>query len=105
MSLNGDVKIFSEEGVLEKTIPYKFGRNTGAEITYYPNKKKHTETKLLDGQKSGRYYEYYENGKVKVKGNHLYDVRQGNWEYYDTSEKLIKTENYSRGRLMSSSEN
>ena len=59
----------------------------------------------MNAQKSGRFYEYFENGEVKIKGNHLYNVRQGTWQYFDANGKITKTETYSRGQLMSSTEN
>ncbi|MFT6217209.1 MAG: antitoxin component YwqK of YwqJK toxin-antitoxin module, partial [Roseivirga sp.] len=77
----------------------------GVETVYFADKKIKSEITLLDGRKSGRFTEYFDGKKVKIKGNHRYDLREGKWEYYDQQGKVTKYESYSRGKLISSSEN
>ena len=103
--INGTLNEFDNKKNLVKSTAFQFNRQSGPVITYYGNGEKQTETNYVNGQKSGRHYEYRENGSVKVKGNHLYDVRQGTWQYFDTQGKITKTETYSRGQLISSTEN
>lgn len=104
-AINGLVKVYNDNGHLLKTIPYQFNRNTGVETAYFLSGKKQSEITYLNGQKSGRYTEYFETGEIKIKGNHLYDVKQGTWNYFDKAQKILKTETYSRGQLMSTTEN
>jgi antitoxin component YwqK of YwqJK toxin-antitoxin module len=58
---------------------------------------------------SGSYVEYFANGKTSVKGkyeeapleaNILVPRKTGDWLYYDTNGKLVKTEHWNAGRLM-----
>ena len=74
--VNGEVEEYTDQKRLVKTTKYQFNRQSGPVITYYLNGKKQTETNYMNAQKSGRFYEYFENGEVKIKGNHLYNVRQ-----------------------------
>lgn len=41
--------------------------------------------KLKDGQKNGRYLEYYPNGKIRLKGRFRKDKQVGIWRYYDNT--------------------
>ena len=103
--INGWVKFYNEQGILEKQSPYQFGRNSGIETRYFEDGKVKSTTSLLDGRKSGRFIEYFDGKKIKIKGNHRYDLREGLWEYFSSQGEVIKQESYSRGKLTASSEN
>jgi len=49
----------------------------------------------------GGYMEYYENEMIKVTGKYRRGKKQGRWQYYDKDGKLLKTEKYKRGNLIS----
>ena len=81
---------------------------------YYPNKHLHeivnfkhlgevnapvTEDSLL---KNGMYTGYFNNGIIKEKGVYKDNLADGKWIYHDSLEKLIRIDNYSNGKLMSS---
>lgn len=56
-------------------------------IEYYANGKKSllTDTMVTSSGaivNHGEYYEYYENGFVKIEGHHLNNKRCGRWYYY-----------------------
>jgi antitoxin component YwqK of YwqJK toxin-antitoxin module len=54
--------------------------------------------------------EYHENGKLKVKGEMMYNenafdvVRHGDWEYYNEEGTLVKSEKWQHGTLKKSKE-
>ena len=50
--------------------------------------------------KTGPYFYYYENGKVKITGNYKDNMKSGEWKYYDEKGKLLKTEKYDKDKLL-----
>ncbi|MDJ0645541.1 MAG: DUF3352 domain-containing protein [Flavobacteriaceae bacterium] len=62
--------------------------------TTYKSGATHLKIGLKDGQKHGRYYEYYENGEVKVKGRFKQDKQVGTWRHYDLKGNLIKKKKF-----------
>lgn len=46
-----------------------------------------------------KYREFYENGKLKVKGKMMDGARHGNWYYYTQNQMLQKRERYKNGKL------
>ena len=42
-------------------------------------------------RREGEYIEYYENGKIKTKGNYEKGNKSGNWQYFDENGVLIET--------------
>ena len=77
-------------------------------IVFYPGSLK---IKLVgeytDGDKSGIWTEYYENGNIKSNGSYsiLYnenkdELKNGIWKYYDIDKKMIKQEHWSNGKLL-----
>lgn len=63
-------------------------------VTKYKNGNTRLKVALKDGQKNGRYYEYYENGAVKIKGRFRKDAQTGTWRHYDTEGNLIKKKKF-----------
>jgi antitoxin component YwqK of YwqJK toxin-antitoxin module len=126
-------KEYNEDGTLNieysrsKTIFYYKGRTRqiwfetengkwyGKYILYHANGNGYIEEEghysLLKNEKGydesykmGVWYKYYDNGKLKNKGNYLRNEREsaeglkdGTWKYYNEEGDLIKTENYSNG--------
>ena len=88
-----------------KTEPFVKGILTGKVKIYYPNGKISSETNFKYDMKNGIHFGYHENKKMREQGSFRNDQKDGKWIYYDNAGKAIKTETYSSGRLISSSEN
>ena len=63
--------------------------NANEYVSTYKDGSLHIKVSLKDGQKHGRYLEYYENGAVKLKGRFKKDVQTGTWKYFDREGNLI----------------
>ncbi|MDZ4840184.1 MAG: hypothetical protein SGJ04_09275 [Bacteroidota bacterium] len=50
--------------------------------------------------KSGLYFMYYENGKLKIEGHYKNNKKDGEWKYFDINKKVTKTEKYANGQLV-----
>ncbi len=49
--------------------------------------------------KHGPYFEYYENGKLKISGAFKDNQKHGEWKYFDDKQNLTKTEKYNLGKI------
>lgn len=54
----------------------------------------HIRMDLKNGQKHGRYFEYYKSGAVKVKGRFKKDEQTGTWRYYDPEGNLLRKKQF-----------
>jgi antitoxin component YwqK of YwqJK toxin-antitoxin module len=66
-------------------------------VTMNPDDPAHSEKVI---KKHGPYFYYYENGKLKIKGEYKDDEKSGTWTYYDEKGTLVKTEKYADGQLV-----
>lgn len=76
---------------------------------YYANGKLKAEYNWYVYGYTGAYTEYFDNGKISVKGQfqnlptgaNVFMARKiGNWMYYDEKGKVLKTEHWETGRLL-----
>ena len=67
---------------------------------YYENGSVKSETSYKFGRKHGPYMEFFENKKVKVKGQFAGNKKVENWFYFDNMGELIKTETYQNDELI-----
>ena len=70
---------YSEDGEIEKSYIFKYGIIIGEGII--------TE----QGEKTGPWKEYFDNGVLKGKGNYDKDVRVGPWTYYHRNGEIEQT--------------
>tara|TARA_R110002073_G_scaffold139232_2_gene289319 strand:- start:89422 stop:91416 length:1995 start_codon:yes stop_codon:yes gene_type:complete len=68
--------------------------NADEYLTKYPDGNPHLKVQLKDGLKHGRYFEYYPNGVVKIKGRYRKDIQIGVWRAYDKEGGLIKRKRF-----------
>lgn len=52
-----------------------------------------------DSTKAKLLVQYHNNGKTKANGHVLYGEKNGQWNYWNDNEKLIKSESYTFGKL------
>ena len=52
----------------------------------------HSEVK--EGKRHGRYREYYENGKLKLRGKYANNLPKGTWKYYTDEGEFERKEKY-----------
>ena len=55
---------------------------------------------VIHNQEHGQVKEYYENGKLKLRGNYKEDKKEGKWEYFDEEGNLTGTEKYKNDDLV-----
>lgn len=53
------------------------------DVGEYPSGKTQWRVKLKDGKRQGKYLEYWENGHVRVKGQYEEGEKTGVWKYYN----------------------
>jgi hypothetical protein len=63
----------------------------------FPNGKIRIEAKIKNGLKHGYYYEYFEDGKYKIKGQYKLDERDGTWKYYNVDGSLLRKKEFKNG--------
>ncbi len=78
------------------TVPAIFPDDLNANkyISNYKNGGTHIRVVLKNGQKHGRYYEYYPNGEARIKGRFKNDIQVGTWRYYDKEGKLVRKKTF-----------
>jgi len=47
-------------------------------------------------RREGEYYEFYPNGKTRVKGNYTKGNKSGEWSFYDEQGQLIETKDFDK---------
>ena len=50
-----------------------------------------------EGEKDGKYAEYYENGQISEGGNYIDGEKDGEWTYYDENGQIKYEGNYKDG--------
>lgn len=100
---------------LSKSIPYKNGSKHGlcriynkkgivVEIVEYKNDKtisiQYINRSDKQGNKQGKWIQFYANGNIKSEGLFLNNKRNGIFKYYDLSGKLLKIEKYQNDILL-----
>ena len=55
---------------------------------------KEREAEVKDGKRHGRYREYYENGKLKLRGKYGDNIPKGTWKYYTEEGEFERKEKY-----------
>jgi uncharacterized protein len=87
-----------ENIVFKWTGDWSLPRINGAWTEYYPGgKNKKVETSYMMGKMSGKYKEYFQNGKIKAEGEYLNDKKNGMWKVYNENGTLNEEES---GRWM-----
>ncbi len=121
-------KFFDKKGVLFSEKNYIKGVLEGECKEYYPNGSIHFERNYKSGKIEGVYKEYYKNGQLrskkiyengsptglvivfhsngvpKIVGKYNNGLKDGEWKYYDTRHKILKTENHENGSMIYTSE-
>ncbi len=95
-------------GILELDEVFdKKGRFVESQKYYYPNGAMYSELILTDSKKNIYLYkEYHKSGGVKVEGQKIRNpelndyFNHGKWIFYDSNNKIVKEENYSKGSLV-----
>ena len=49
---------------------------------FYPEGALKSEAEVKEGKRHGRYREYHENGKLKLRGKYSNNQPKGTWKYY-----------------------
>lgn len=95
--LEGDYKIFYEDGAIFNTLTYSMGLLNGTDIEYYKNGKVKREVGYLFGDYHGPTKVYYEDGTLKEEVPYKLDKKHGVASYYSKDKKVLKKETYYNG--------
>ena len=53
-----------------------------------------SEAEVKEGKRHGRYREYYENGKLRLRGKYSHNQPKGTWKYYTEEGKFERKEKF-----------
>jgi antitoxin component YwqK of YwqJK toxin-antitoxin module len=84
--LNGDYKVFYEDGKLTKHSLYKDGKLHGNSKKYSPESILIEDVNYVNGQLHGLAAFYEDNGNLKQKGMYEEDLKVGPWEFFEDGE-------------------
>jgi antitoxin component YwqK of YwqJK toxin-antitoxin module len=95
----GVAKYYDTEGKLIAEYNYKNGKFEGTNKTYYTSGNVQSEEICVDNLKTGVYKEYFDStpAKIKIMGNYVNDKKDGKWQEFDETGKLIKTSTFVKG--------
>ena len=95
---DGEILWKRENGTTFLRESYKSSKLNGIWIYYNEKGNIITEQNFVDGVKTGRFKQCYENGIVFQEGFFSeQSQRDGTWKEYDTNGKLIKTTKFKKG--------
>lgn len=98
--LDGAHVSFFENGSIDKELIYKSG-TIKQEIEFYPNGKRKSLVSVNDQTKNGVYQMWHLNGLLSFSGEYSNNLKNGEFQQFDESEKLIKKGTYLYGKLVS----
>lgn len=97
----GETKIYFENGKLEKIVPIVNWKREGISKIYYENGNLKYLTEYKNDKFNGIAEGYYENGKINYSGSSKDNLKDGKFNYFDKNGKLINSEYYRNGKLIS----
>lgn len=84
--LNGDFKVFYEDGKLTKFAHFKDGKLHGNSKKYTPESILIEDINYVNGELHGAAAFYEDNGNLKQKGLYEEDLKVGVWEFFEDGE-------------------
>lgn len=96
---------FSKKGQITSKETYFLDSLHGPKVVFYPapeDVKKQMPSivsNYKNGMLDGDYIEYFEDGKVKVKGQFVNNKRHGIWEHYHANGKKMMLNRYKHGKM------
>lgn len=90
-------RIYSKNGFLAATVPYKNGIVDGIVECFYPNGQLSATTKVIDGKIEGLRVLYYSTGFKKEEANYKNDVIDGEQKFFDEDGSLSMIRYYTKG--------
>ncbi len=94
------IEYYSNGQVAEKST-YNFGSREGEYVEYYKNGNLKESGTYKNDSKSGSYKEYYSNKQLKSEKNYVKGFLHGESKYYSKSGKLIMTQIFYYGDIVS----
>jgi len=89
----GEWKYYDRNGNLESSSHYTDGKGEGESKVYFPSGKIKRVFQNKNGLAEGYNVEYYKNGNISSHGNYLNDNFEGYWASYNP-DKSLSTENF-----------
>ncbi len=84
--LNGEFKVFYEDGKLTKLAHFKDGKLHGNSKKYSPKSILIEDVNYVNGELHGFAAFYEDNGNLKQKGMYEEDLKVGPWEFFEDGE-------------------
>lgn len=95
--LEGVYEKFDIEGNRLESTEYSGDKKNGKSATFYPNGKTATIAFFENDIIVGEYREYHPNGQLKVKGQYLAGLFDGDWEYYEADGIKVGYAHFDKG--------
>jgi len=102
--VNGPRSSWHANGKLAAEELFSNGNLAGNQKYFYENGNPKEEFSYKMGKINGLVKYYHENGKLASGGAQLNDRKTGTWVYYDAQSKLLRTEKWRKGELVSTVE-
>lgn len=93
------VSEFDNEVLISKKILIELDTSHFELMHYYPNKKLNYTEQFKDGLKSGKWTQYFQNGKKKLTCYYANDLLHGILKEWNIEGELIRKESYKKGEL------
>lgn len=77
----------------------RFTNGTGTKLTFHPNKRVATRTRLVKGLREGKYEVLAPSGKVVIEGRYLHDLEHGLWRERTETGAPVLERHYKHGKL------
>jgi len=92
--VKGTPNVLDIKDIFDVPQLYPDDLNASEYVKNYKSGAKHIEVGLKDGLKHGRYYEYYPDGVLKIKGRYRKDEQVGVWRAYDAKGEQIERKRF-----------
>jgi thiol-disulfide isomerase/thioredoxin len=97
---HGDVTVKDENGKVELTGRYSYGKPIGEWIHWHENGKVESTHRYVDGLLNGSCKQYWDNGTLAREGSYKGGYPEGEHKMYDRQKKLVRRVEYKRKKIV-----
>ena len=101
---NGSCKIYYASGQISEDKMWKSGVLEGPCKKYFDGGQIKYSGNYVNNKVNGKITFYYISGKVDAEGMYVADLKDGVWTYYKEDGSLLRTDTYSHGNMIDSSD-
>lgn len=94
---SGPSKWYNKLGRMIAMYNYQNGQFDGMQRTFYENDTTQSVSNYANNLLEGPYKEFYRNGVVKIQGQYVKGIKEGEWIEFDETGKKVKSERFKNG--------